>query len=65
MCSPPDQLPQPRKGRYDEMLRKDSAKIDPSLLPPSPRAAYYYGLHMYYKIKVWKAFSDADLEPVH
>ena len=47
------------------MLRKDSAKIDPSLLPPSPRAAYYHGLHMYYKIKVWKAFSDTDLEPVH
>ena len=35
MYSPFDQLPQTRKRTYDEMVRTDHAKINPSLLPPS------------------------------
>ena len=62
--SPSDQLPQTRKRRYDEMVRTDRPKIDPSLLPPSPGAAYYHGLYVYHQIKVWKALSDTYLEPI-
>ena len=47
------------------MVRTDRTKIDPSLLPPSPRTTYYYGIRVYYQIKVWKALSDTDLEPIH
>ena len=64
MCSPSDQLPQIRKRRYDEMVGADRARINPSQLPPSPRAAYYHGLCVYHQIKVWKALSDTDLEPI-
>ena len=64
MFSPPDQLPQIRKRRYDEIVRTDHARIDPSLLPLSPRAAYYHGLLVYHQIKVWKGLSDTDLEPI-
>ena len=46
------------------MIRADRAKIHPSLLPPSPRAACYHGLRVYHQIKVWKALSDTDLEPI-
>ena len=45
------------------MVRTDRARIDSSLLPQSPRAAYYHGLHEYHQIKVWKALSETDLEP--
>ena len=46
------------------MVRKDRARINPSLLPSSSRAAYYHGLRVYLQIKVWKALSDTDLEPI-
>ena len=59
-----DRLPQTRKRKYDEMVRTDCAKINPSLLPLSPRAAYYHGLHMYHQIKVWKVLSETHLEPI-
>ena len=63
MHSHSDKLPQIRKRKYDEMIRTDRSKIDPSLLPPSPRAAYYHGLRVYHQIKVWKDLSEIDLEP--
>ena len=46
------------------MVRTDRASIDPSLLPSSSRAAHYHGLCVYHQIKLWKALSDADLEPI-
>ena len=46
------------------MVRTDRARIDPSLLPPSPRAAYYHELCVYHQIKVWKALSDTGLKPI-
>ena len=46
------------------MVFTDRAKIDQSLLPPSPRAAYYHGIRVYHQMKVWKALSDTDLEPI-
>ena len=57
-------MPQIRKRRYDEIVRTDGASIDSSLLPPSTTAAYYHGLSVYHQIKVWKALSDNDLEPI-
>ena len=42
------------------MVRRDRARIDPSLLAPSPRA----GLCVYHQIKVGEALSDTDLEPI-
>ena len=40
------------------MVGTDHAKIDPSLLPSSPRAVYYHGLRTYDQIKVWKALKE-------
>ena len=37
-------LPQTRKQKYDTMAASDRSKIDPALLPPSPRAAFFHGL---------------------
>ena len=58
MYSPYDQLPQTSKRWYDKMVRTDRARIDSSLLPQSPRPAYYHGFHVYHQIKVWKAQSE-------
>nr|XP_047133400.1 uncharacterized protein LOC124811573 isoform X1 [Hydra vulgaris] len=51
--SPCFNLKQIRKHKYDEMVASDRASIDPALLPPSPRAAYYHGLRVYHQMKVW------------
>ena len=34
-------LQQIRKQKYDTMAASDRSKIDPTLLPPSPRAAFF------------------------
>ena len=47
------------------MVRTVHTKINPSVLPPSPRAAHYHGLHVYCQMKVRKALIDTDLEPIH
>lgn len=57
-------LSQIRKQKYEEMVMSDRSKIDPSLLPPSPRAAYYHGLRVYHQVKVWKNFCDTNQEPL-
>ena len=36
-------LQQIRKQKHDTMAASDRSKIDPALLPPSPRAAFFYG----------------------
>ena len=41
--SPSESLPQIRKTKYEQMIISDRSAIDPSLLPPSPRAAFYHG----------------------
>ena len=46
------------------MVAADRSKIDPALLPPSPRAAFYHGLRVYHQIQVWKALCDTDIEPL-
>ena len=45
------------------MVAADRAKIDPAILPPSPRAAHFHGLRVYHQLQVWKTLSDKDLEP--
>ena len=51
------------------MVVSDCSKIDPALLPPSPRAAFYHslyhGLRVYYQTAVWKDLSDVDKDPLH
>ena len=37
-------LQQIRKQKYNGMVAADCSKVDPTLLPPSPRAAFYHGL---------------------
>ena len=46
-------------------MTSDCANIDPALLPPSPRAAYYHGLRVYHQMKVWRNLSDIDLDPLN
>ena len=54
-----------RKQKYDATFVSDRSKIDPALLPPSPRAAFYHGLRGYDQINVWKDLSDVDKGPLH
>ena len=44
LCSPGSSLQQIRKKKYHKMVSSDRASIDPALLPPPPRAAYYHDL---------------------
>ena len=45
------------------MMMANRAEIDPSCLPPSPRAAYFHGLRVYHQLKVWRGLCDTDQEP--
>ena len=45
------------------MMASSRASIDPSCLPPTPRAAYFHGLRAYHQIKLWISLSMRDLEP--
>ena len=62
--SPSDNLPQIRKTKYEQMATSDRSAIDPSLLPPSPRAAFYHGLRVYNQVKVWRDLRDSDYMPL-
>ena len=42
----PKTLSRLRKEKYVSMIAKDRSVIDPSSLPPSPRAAFYHGLRV-------------------
>ena len=53
-----------RKQKYNEMVLSDKSRIDPSNLPPSPRAAFHHGLRVYHQITVWRTLSDSDIEPL-
>ena len=45
------------------MIAADRSKVDPALLPPSPRAAFYHGLRVYHQIQIWKQFRDVEKNP--
>ena len=45
-------LQQVRKQTYDAMVASDCWKIDPALLPPSPRAVFFHGSRVHHKIFV-------------
>ena len=51
-------LQQIRKQKYDTMVASDYWKIDPALLPPSPRVVFFHGSRVHRKIVVWKDLSD-------
>ena len=58
-------LQQIRKQKYEEMINSDRAHIGPSVLPPSPRAAYYHGLRVYHQVRIWRCLSEIDLDPLN
>ena len=62
--SPSYSLPQIRKTKYEQMVTSDRSAIDPSLLPPSPRAAFYHGLRVYHQVKVWTDLRDSNYVPL-
>ena len=64
LYSPGISLQKIRKIRYHKMVFSDRASIDPALLPPSPRAAYYHGLRVYNQMNVWSKLSDGDIDPL-
>ena len=47
------------------MITKSRSNIDPSVLPPSPRAAVYHGLRFYHQIKVWLFLMNTDCDPMN
>ena len=56
-------LQQIRKNKYESLVISDRARIDPSSLPPSPRAAYFHGLRVYHQMRVWLSLSNHDIDP--
>ena len=46
------------------MVASDRSKIDPAILPPSPRVAFYHGLRVYHQMLVWTTLSDNDINPL-
>ena len=57
-------LQQIRMHKCDAMLDNDRTKIDPAVLPPSPRAVFYHGLRVYHQVHVWKDLSKVDEDPL-
>jgi len=53
-----------RKQKYNEIILSDKSRIDPTTLPPSPRAAFFHGLRVYHQMKVWRHLSECDIEPL-
>ena len=62
--SPSEPLSAIRKSKYEHMVLLNRVNIDPSTLPPSPRAAYFHGLRVYHQIKVWRDLRDSDFMPL-
>lgn len=62
--SPTRTLQQIWRQKYEVMVSADRSKIDPALLSPSPRAAFYHGLMVYHQTQVWRALGDTDTEPL-
>ena len=56
-------LPQLRRSKYEEMVASTRTKIDPSCMPPTPRAAHFHGLRCYHQLQVWLKLLDHDIEP--
>ena len=63
--SPSDSLSAIRKTKYEQIVLSDRANIDPSMLPPSPRAAYFHGLQVYHQVKVWRQLKNTDDMPLN
>ena len=53
-----------RHNKYEGMVASSRTSIDPSCLPPTPRAAYFHGLRTYHQMKVWIHLSVRDMEPI-
>ena len=53
-------LQQIRKQKYNDMVAADYSIVDPDLLPPSSRAAFYHGLQVYHQIQIWKQLTDVE-----
>ena len=53
-----------RRQKYDEMVSTSKLDINPSILPPTQRAAYYHGLRVRHQMMVWMQLSDVDLDPL-
>ena len=64
LYSPTDTLQQIRRKKYEATISEDRSKIDPALLPPSPRAAFSHGLRVYYQLLVWKGLHNTDINPL-
>ena len=60
LYSPCSSLQQIRKQKYNGMVASNRLSIDPALLPPSPRAAYFHGLRVYHQINIWRKYTDID-----
>ena len=55
-------LQQIGKQKYDSMVASDCWKINPALLPPSPRAAFFHDLWVHHENVVLKDLSDVNKE---
>ena len=62
LYSPGSSLQQIRKIKYHKMVSSDRASIDPALLPPPSRAAYYHDLRVCHQMNVWRQLSDDDID---
>jgi len=54
--------PEIQKRKYEDMILASCSNIDPSVLPPYLRAAFYHGLRVYHQVQIWLHLMNTDFE---
>ena len=62
--SPNLSLAEIRKQKYEDMVAASKVNIDLSVLPPSPRVAFFHGLRVSHQLQVWLELMNTDLNPL-
>ena len=53
-----------RFSRFKKMVAESLTKLDPRVLPPSPRAAHFHSLRVYLQVKRWMQLDDHYMNPL-
>ena len=51
-------------SKFMEMAASNTTIIDPALLPPSRRAAYFHSLRVYPQVSIWRQLNEGVFDPV-
>ena len=59
-----DTLGKLRYAKFIETAASNTTIIDPALLPPSRRAAYFHILSVYLQVSIWRQLNECVFDPV-